>query len=295
MNFRTNYAIIQVNKSEIQDKKFKFGDLMKNILREVKKGISFYTCDNINFPAHVHEDIELIFVKQGAVTAFCDGKEYMLTKNSVFLIFPNQIHRYVNSNDGNYVVLILKPSFLLRYTEIFIEGEPVSSLYRFNDGEDDNAIFLLETALKEFLRDGFSDVIAAYLTAFFGKILKFYSIEKDRFSRNTVLQILEYCSKHYREEITISEIADKLHMSRSCVSHIFSKRLAINFCEYINTLRLSDAVKLLKNKNYSITEIADISGFGTIRTFNRAFLKHYGISPSEYRKKLSKVQEEREV
>ena len=84
----------------------------------------------------------------------------------------------------------------------------------------------------------------------------------------------------------MEEVADKLCISRSTVSHLFNERLAMNFCDYINSLRLSDAVKLLKNGKNTITEISDLSGFSTIRTFNRAFLKRYGISPSEYRKHM---------
>ena len=58
----------------------------------------------------------------------------------------------------------------------------------------------------------------------------------------------------------------------------------MNFCDYINSLRLVDAVNMLGNENASITEIAYASGFSTLRTFNRAFLKYYGVTPSEYKR-----------
>ena len=46
--------------------------------------------------------------------------------------------------------------------------------------------------------------------------------------------------------------------------------------------------ELLERENLPITEISDRSGFSTIRTFNRAFLKRYGISPSQYKKEIQK-------
>ena len=125
-----------------------------------------------------------------------------------------------------------------------------------------------------------------YLTALFGKLLKHYPIQKTRVANDTLSQILQYCAEHYKENISVEEVADKLRISRSTVSHLFNERLAMNFCDYINSLRLSDAVKLLKNGKNTITEVSDLSGFSTIRTFNRAFLKRYGISPSEYRKHM---------
>lgn len=261
---------------------------MEKVFREIKKKLQFQSRRSLDFSAHIHEDIELVYVKKGGGKAFCDGKKYILCENSFFLVFPNQVHYYAEDTLGEYIVLIIKPSRLLSYNDIFLDWEPVSALYCFSENSDDNLLYLLETALKEFARDGHSPIIDAYLTAFFGKLLKFYDIEKSRVSRDTVLQILRYCSMHYKENITVGEIANQLHISRSCVSHIFSSRLAINFCDYINSLRLFDAVQLLEGKNYSITEISDMSGFATIRTFNRAFLKQYGISPSAYRKSINK-------
>ncbi len=259
---------------------------MQKIFREIKKELNFFSANNLNYPAHIHEDIELIFVKKGSAIAFCDGKEYLLTENSFFLVFPNKIHHYKESINGEYIILIVKPSVLLKYSNIFLEGELVSALHTFENGNDDNIIYLLETALHEFNRDGRSSIIEAYLTAIFGKLIKFYTVIKSNFSQDTVLQILRYCADNYKDNITVGDIAASLHISRSCVSHIFSSRLSINFCDYINSLRIADAVQLLGHKNYSVTEISNIVGFSTIRTFNRAFLKQYGMSPTMYRKEF---------
>ena len=252
--------------------------------REIKNSLHFKSSERIDFPAHIHEEIELVFVKKGESSAFCNGEEYKIGDNTFFMAFPNQIHHYENSIKGKYIVLKIHPSRLLSFSNVFLEGEPISAVYRFCEGDDDNAVFLLETALYEFKRDGYNTVIDAYLTVLFGKLLKHYKIEKSKASRSTVLSILEYCSEHYRETITVAQVAEDLQISRSTVSHIFSKRLRMNFCDYINSLRLTDAEMLLGNGSYSITEVANMSGFSDIRTFNRAFLKRFGVSPSAYKK-----------
>jgi len=170
---------------------------MQTIFREIKSKIIFKKRINPNFPAHVHDDIELTYTKHGRGTAYCDGKKYTLTDGKWFLAFPNQVHHYADCADGEYWVLIMKPFDLLRYGQIFMKGVPDSAVYRFENGQDDGVGFLLETACREYDRDGYSDVI------------------------------------------------------------------------------------------YTVTEVAGMSGFLTIRTFNRAFLKKYGISPSAYRKQQS--------
>jgi len=259
---------------------------MQEIFREIKSTISFAKRANVDFPAHIHDDLELVYTIHGSGTASCNGKKYTLTDNSWFLVFPNQVHHYLDFVPGEYLVLIMKPSDLLWYQDNFINGVPDSALHAFTDGADDGIGCLLETAYREYTRDGFSKIIAAYLTAIFGKLLPFYPVQKAGHSQSNVLRILQYCSSHYKEDLTVESVAEHLCISRSCVSHSFSASISMNFCEYINSLRLQEAEELLKNRSYSVTEAAVLSGFPTIRTFNRAFLKKHGVSPSAYRKSL---------
>ncbi|MBQ8202862.1 MAG: AraC family transcriptional regulator [Clostridia bacterium] len=257
---------------------------MENIFRETKSSISFFLCDTPDYPAHIHDDIELVFTVSGAGTAFCDGKRYEVKPNSFFIAFPNQVHHYTDFSEGVYIVLIIKPSRLFSFTNVFLEGVPTSALCQFDENEGEDITGLLKSALKEQEKEAESPIVTALITAVFGKLLRFYHIEKSKVSKNSVLQILEYCANHYKEEISVESVAKALKISRSCVSHVFSKRICINFCDYINSLRLGNAVGLLKSKSYSVTEIADMSGFPSVRTFNRAFRKRYGSSPSEYRR-----------
>lgn len=259
---------------------------MLQIFRENRPQITYFMRKKADFPAHIHDDIELVYVKKGRGIAWCDGKKYNLTDHAMFLVFPNQVHKYTDFEPGEYWVLIVKPTVLLRYGELFIAGVPDSALCQTSPEDDDGIIYLFEIAYREFVRDGYSDVIAAYLTALFGKLQAFYQIEKNRVPHDNVLKILQYCANHYKEDITVGSVAENLLVSNSCVSHIFSKRIGMNFCDYVNSLRLHEAEELLRNRHYSITEVANLSGFATIRTFNRAFLKRYGITPSLYRKRL---------
>lgn len=257
---------------------------MENIFRETKKGFNFFPSVLPDFPAHIHDDIELIFVFEGSGTAFCDGEKYELSSGSFFIAFPNQVHRYSDFSKGNYLVLIIKPSQLLSYNNIFLDGRPSSPVFTPHSEEEKEAIYLFELAYKEFNKNGLSPVVSALITAVFGKLLRFYNVEKSFAAKNTVLQILQYCSAHFKEDITVQSIAKALHISRSSISHTFSNRISMSFNDYINSLRLDEACQHLKNKSLSITEISDLSGFPTVRTFNRVFVKRYGITPTEYRK-----------
>ena len=257
---------------------------MNKIYRESKNGLHFMKRPNINFPVHIHEEIELVYVINGKGNAFCAGKKYELEDNTFFMVFPNQVHHYSEFTDGKYITIIVNPKYLNIPADTFLNCLPASALLKFEEKADENLISLIKTALKEFERDGEREIILAYLSVIFGKLIKLYKIQKCTVPKDTVSKILGYCTEHYQENITVADVANALYISRSSVSHLFGSRLSIGFCDYINSLRLIDAEKMLKKGNLSVTEISSLCGFSTIRTFNRAFLKRYGKSPTEYKK-----------
>ena len=96
--------------------------------------------------------------------------------------------------------------------------------------------------------------------------------------------IVSFCSQNFSENLSLSLLEEKLHLNKYYISHLFSEKLGIRFNDYINSLRIFEACKMLVNSDLSVTEISEYVGFNTLRTFNRAFSKQTGYSPSEYRK-----------
>ena len=88
-----------------------------------------------------------------------------------------------------------------------------------------------------------------------------------------------------QKPITQEHVADVLCMEASYCSRIFPDLTGKYFCDWINGIRVSHALKLLTScVNLSITEISHQSGFGDIGTFERKFRKHTGLSPLEFRR-----------
>lgn len=255
---------------------------MNNIFREIKTKLYLSRDSNINFAPHIHDDIELVYVVRGSGSAFCDGKHYTLSDGSLFLVFPEQIHSYSDCTDGEYILLVINPSRLLYLEEFFRTMIPVSAL-----GTATPALArLLSEALEEFQNCADSCVVDGYLTAFFGKLCQSIPMQTSPVSNDTVSQILQYCSHHFRDEISARDLCDRLHISPSYISHLFRNRLKISFPEYMNALRLNKALPLLREPGLNMTTVAERAGFPTIRTFNRAFRKKHGMSPLAYRKTL---------
>lgn len=259
---------------------------MNNIFREQKPLYpSIKYKNSLDFPSHLHDDIELVYIIKGNGFAYCDAQQYKLKEGSFFIAFPNQIHSYKGFDKDDFLVFsaIIKPSLLLQYEQDFLECIPKCNLYNYPKNDPDNLLAIINYFMNEF--DTCShDILQDYLTIIFGKILKHYSLHKRTVANDSISEILTYCNKHYTEQISVSSIAKALNISESYISYIFNKRLFIHFCEYINSLRVSEAKNMLLFSKESITNIASSTGFNTLRTFNRVFYKQMGKTPSQYRK-----------
>lgn len=94
---------------------------------------------------------------------------------------------------------------------------------------------------------------------------------------------MEYINAHFTEPITLANVARAAGVHPVTLSKNFAARAKANFSSYLSYLRCSYAAFLLKSSDITAAEAAYEAGFGSIRSFNRAFLSVYGVSPSRYR------------
>ena len=110
------------------------------------------------------------------------------------------------------------------------------------------------------------------------------SKETETSEEHPIDSVIRYIKKNYTQPITLSDVCAKLHYSRSYVSHMFKQHTGRSFRQYLTEIRLDVAKTLLQYSGLSITEISFSIGFEDSTYFASIFKKHYGISPSVYRK-----------
>lgn len=248
----------------------------------------FYFDSHVNeldFPAHIHNEVEIVFLREGSSTARC-GKDYVhLSAGDIFVVFPNQIHSYENSRDTlNYLwILPIKPC-LSPFAHIFSKQVPEHSCIRKGTWEQTGLLQLVEQAYKD--RGAvLPEVMQAYMQVIFGKLLPLLQLRDTTDEKNEVVRtVLEFIGAHYREPLTRTQIARMAGYHENYISHIFSQTLNTTLPEYINALRVYDASALLLETDWSVDRIAAELGFGSIRNFNRVFQKEIGMSPRDYRR-----------
>lgn len=94
---------------------------------------------------------------------------------------------------------------------------------------------------------------------------------------------LDYIHEHYKEQLTLNDVAEHVYVSTSYLSRMFKKELGKNFVDYLNGLRIEKAKELLMDPKYKTYEIAELVGIPDAHYFSRLFKKYEGLSPTEYR------------
>lgn len=114
---------------------------------------------------------------------------------------------------------------------------------------------------------------------------------KKRFSTKNkrIEAIHQYLMKNYRAEIDLAAIADMVNMAEGSVCRFFKGQMGMTIFEYLNKLKVDFATQLLMDKNLSIAEVAEDSGFNNLSHFNKQFKKVTNLQPTEYRLRFKKL------
>ncbi len=85
------------------------------------------------------------------------------------------------------------------------------------------------------------------------------------------------------DDLSQGAMAEMAGISKDYFSRIFKNVTGLNYSKWLNTIRLEKATSLLTRKGMTLTEIAMLSGFQSIPSFNRVFREEKGMAPGEYR------------
>ena len=244
-------------------------------------------------PFHIHSEIEIIYIKEGKLVCRYNNEEKTLTEGDIIIFNKNFVHETEATTNTAYYLMNIPIDFFVSDTS--------QLLYALIDTYD---IFYLKdntplhNELKEYLEKFFLHKYKeenplkeytlgyVYLIISFLKKINMISTFENKKDENIkrLIPALNYMKENYKEKITVSEIAKTVNFNINYFERLFKKTFNITVVEYINTLRLNKAVKLLFTTSKKLTEISDICGFSSPAHFNMIFKKKYKMPPSAYKK-----------
>lgn len=255
-------------------------------------------------PWHYHPELELIYFTEGKTTGvigegfveFNEGDLVLLGAN-----FPHVLQEHTQFKRENPRC---KPfGLIIQFTEDFLgdnffnipELLPLKQLFNkakrgiiFNKKITSKVAPVLATMYKMHDTRKLIHLLDVLFTLSEQKNYDYltpkgYSYEHT-FDEKRMLDINEYVYNHFKDPISITDVARISNMTETSFCRYFKKRTLKTFVRFLNEVRISYASKLLNNDDYSITDACFESGYNSLSYFNRQFNSVMKMSPMQYKK-----------
>lgn len=252
--------------------------------------MNYYVQKAVSKEENLQTELLLLFLLEGEMTLKYQDEKYLMRSEDIILINPGVSYEILNAQNALYGTA----SFSMRLTTSMLQSRHM--IFYCNSVVD-------ETHSYQDLRDIFFQLTAeytsrahqtkCYLNSLMLKLLdclvenyqlnqkSMETCETENDSR--MREIMQYILANLDQEISLNELAERMFVSVSTLSRIFKKNTGVYFADYVMQLRVKTALGLLKHSEQNMTQIAMTSGFSNSASFNRAFRKTMGITPTEYR------------
>ena len=242
--------------------------------------------ENLSFFPHIHGHVELIYVCDGQITLTIGEQAKRLNPGDLAIVFPNTVHSYSTDQSERSLahLLIFDTELAPDFAASFARYQPTVPFLRATKVHPD-----IPRALEAICDAPTSPLRHGYLLIIIGRALLPMELKKRQAPPNDDLlhRLLTYLDAHFREDITLESLGDKLNASRYKISRCFSHQIGCNFNSYLNAMRTSCAAGLLRRGDLSVADAGYEAGFDSLSTFYRAFKQSRGISPKAYRDQFS--------
>lgn len=254
-----------------------------------------------------HPYWELVYVDRGAIISNYDGIGHTLSEGEVIFHPPGSTHSHISNrvvsnsilvvsftSDSKLLSILKKKNFILsndskRILSLFLD-ECKKSL-----GDIENTSGGIPKQLK-ITNDvtGTTQMLECYFIEFLYSLIRSSSyniLEKTRSSHviasNSFVELIKsYLSDNVYKSLTLEDLCLKFNVSKSNLCKKWKEHSDIGIIDYFISLKVKEAKRLLKQNEYSVTQIADMLNYSTIHHFSHSFKKNTGMSPSEYKNSI---------
>lgn len=269
---------------------------------------NLFTKDNFDVHTfHAHQSMELCYVVSG--TAGCtyyppnreEPETIMFRKNEFILIRPNIRHKEFVPKEAHLLIFEFRhfnpeistvtfiansdfTALLPAAKEFMLNLKPITVL------TDSHEVQRRLKKLLKLLYDERHNAPSPYFGAYYEIYLKSLFIEigkcatmKRNLNYNRYIQyVASYIQGNYGKNVSLKQIAQSLSRSPVYLNSLFKKEIGQSIREYLIATRMRAASKLLMEQDYTISATARRVGYSNLRTFEIAFFKTFGMSPSQF-------------
>ena len=264
------------------------------------KGLKIYHNVEVeDYPLHWHTALEIIMPYVNEYTVVIDEEYHTIREGDIWITPPGTLHRLVAPPSGERLILLFDYSLICNiqgmdsllhtlHPYALISAKENPELNRKLRGylgeiskEYENKMPFTEACIYSLMMHFFID----YGRTTLNTTERFQGITSSKQHEyiEKFMMICNYITEHCTESISIDELAKMAGFSKFHFSRLFKQFANMSCYEYLTQKRIAHAEQLLIQPNISITEVAMLSGFGSLSTFNRIFKAAKNCTPSEYK------------
>lgn len=250
---------------------------------------------------HWHHEVQIALVTEGEILFHGEGEPVLLRTGQGFFVNSGVIHEASPAGDGDgvYICVNFQPSLIygqsasLRdYVAPVLVCEELRTFPLLDEPWHRQICQLMQRLgqVEEAGEYGYELLMQSLLCQIWYLIVAHNRkwMEQDAsvlfHDRQRIRVLQTYIHKHYREHITLADIASAGHISRGECCRVFKRVRRISPIQYLTEVRLDQSLRLLTGTDWGMAEIARAVGFGTGSYFAERFRERLGCTPSEYRR-----------
>lgn len=239
----------------------------------------------IRTPAHWHEHMELLYVLNGELPVFVQGKLITANPGELVVINPGEIHAIPERSKETVYECLIPHKLLCTRMSLPIEEFTIKNLVQ---DEKYSSAFCRITGELRLQPDFYKLSVQLNLLSLLVGLFRDHSVASDSAhttsgsSREKIVKnAIEYIHEHYREDISTETICTHLGFDKSYLCHIFRAGTGSTLLDYLNMTRCEHARELLLTGALSVAECAAQSGFHHLSYFTRTYKRYIGELPRE--------------
>ena len=245
---------------------------------------SIYENDWPSLP-HMHYFTELCYIKKGTGNYLIEDQNFPIKEDDFIIINSNTSHteRSVGEIPLEYIILGVEG---LNFS---FGGEHEHLIFNCRRDHEEFAYFM-DSLLEEMenKRPHYELVCQDLLNMLIVKLIRrtnfsFEFVPSVKSSRECI-KLKQYMEANYNQNITLDTLAQVSHLNNYYMVHAFTRQFGCSPMNYLMEVRIKASKELLASTDYSITEVAQSSGFSSQSYFAQCFLKHCHMTASAYRK-----------
>lgn len=236
--------------------------------------------NNYIFSGQRHPFWEMNIVLNGAMTMTCDDKIINLSKGQLYLIRPNEFHRFMITQDSmELIVLTFKADFA-----------PADAVYTLSDDSLRLVRILMDEMKEKFSNDCFNSGKKVPQSI---KLITELLIDRavsqgatpcvENVDSDIYEKVVKFMKANIFNKITLNDISAHCCVSNSTIKNLFKQHTNCGVMHYFNDLKMEYAKKMLIKK-HSVNSIAEELNFSSAAHFSAAFKKTCGVSPLTFKK-----------